>query len=142
MYENVKIVDGGGVSSAALGFLKGVLIAALITLVIFSLAALILSYTPLPESAIPYITFGTQIIGSLISGFIPAKRAGTKGLLTGGLSALIYMLIIWLVSSLASDGFYMGSHILTMFLVSLASGALGGIMGVNFKSSNNNKKKR
>lgn len=142
MYENVKTVDGGGLSHTATGFLKGVLVAALFTLIFFVIAALFLSYTPLSENTIPYIAFFTQIVGSLISGFIPAKRAGTKGLLTGGLSALIYMLLIWLVSSLVADGFYMGKHILTMFLLSLISGAVGGIMGVNFKSSNSNKKKR
>ena len=142
MYENVKTVDGGGLSHTATGFLKGVLVAALFTLIFFVIAALFLSYTPLSENTIPYIAFFTQIVGSLISGFIPAKRAGTKGLLTGGFSALIYMLLIWLVSSLVADGFYMGKHILTMFLLSLISGAVGGIMGVNFKSSNSNKKKR
>lgn len=142
MYENVKTVNDGSFSYTALGFLKGVLFAALFTLAVFLLSAVFLSYTPMPESAIPYISFVTQVIGAAISGFIPAKRAGVKGLVTGGVSALLYMLILWLISSLAADGFFMGKHVLTMFLLSLASGALGGILGVNFKDTNSNKKKR
>lgn len=142
MYENVKTVSGGSISSTVSAFLKGVLIATLVTLVIFAIFSLVLSYTPLPESAIPYIVFITQGIGSAIAGFIPAKKAGVKGLITGGLSAFLYMLILWLVSSLLSDGFYVNSHVLTMFLLSLIFGALGGITGVNFKDSNTNKKKR
>lgn len=142
MYENVKTVDGGGFSSAALGFLKGACIAAILTLAVFLAAALILSYTPLPESAIPYIAYIVQIIGAAVSGFIPAKRAGTRGILTGALSGVLYILIIWLVASLSSDGFLLNKHIFTMLAISLVSGALGGILGVNLKSSTNNKKKR
>ena len=142
MYENVKTVGDGGISSTVSAFLKGVMIASLITFVIFALFSLALSYTPLPESAIPYIVFITQGIGSILAGFIPAKKAGVKGLVTGSISALLYMLILWLVSSLSSDGFYVNSHVLTMFIVSLIFGALGGITGVNFKDSNTNKKKR
>ncbi len=142
MYENVKTVSEGSVSSTAGAFLKGILVASILTFVIFALFSVVLSYTPLPESAIPYIVFITQGIGSLIAGFIPAKKAGVKGLVTGSVSALLYMLILWLISSLLSDGFYVNSHVLTMFIVSLVFGALGGITGVNFKDSNTNKKKR
>lgn len=141
MYENIKTVEAGGVS-VALGFFKGAGIALIFTIIAFAVFALILSYTPLPQGAIPYIAFATQVIGAVISGFVPAKRLGTKGLITGSISALLYMLIIWLVASLVSDGFYMGKHILTMFALSLISGACGGIFGVNFKTSDNNKKKR
>lgn len=142
MYENVKTVSEGTASSTAYAFLKGVMIASVLTFVIFALFSVVLSYTPLPESAIPYIVFATQIIGAFVAGFIPAKRAGVKGLITGSVSALLYMLILWLISSLLSDGFYVNSHVLTMFLVSLIFGALGGITGVNFKDSATNKKKR
>lgn len=142
MYENVKTVNEGSLSFTALGFLKGALIAALFTLAVFALSAVILSYTPLSEGAIPYISFAAQIIGSAIAGFIPAKRAGVKGLITGGVSALLYMLILWLISSLVADGFFVSKHVITMFLLSLVFGALGGITGVNFKDTNNNKKKR
>ena len=142
MYENVKTVSEGGASSTVSAFLKGILIASVLTFVIFALFSVILSYTPLSEGAIPYIVFITQGIGAFIAGFIPAKRAGVKGLVTGSLSALLYMLILWLISSLLADGFYVNSHVLTMLLVSLVLGALGGITGVNFKDSNTNKKKR
>ena len=142
MYENVKTVSESSTSSTMSAFLKGILIASILTFVIFALFSVILSYTPLSESAIPYIVFITQGIGSAIAGFIPAKKAGVKGLITGSISAFLYMLILWLISSLLSDGFYVNSHVLTMFLVSLILGALGGITGVNFKDSATNKKKR
>ena len=142
MYENVKSIESGGFSAAALGFLKGVGIAALFTIVVFLISALILSYTSLPEEAIPVISFGVQVIGCLIAGFIPAKRARTRGIFTGSMSGLLYILIIWVFASLAADGFYLGKHILTMLVLSVIAGGLGGIFGVNLKDSNNNKKRR
>ena len=78
MYENVKTVSGGGISSTVSAFFKGVMLASILTFVIFALFSVVLSYTPLPESAIPYIVFVTQGICSLIAGFIPAKKAGVK----------------------------------------------------------------
>ena len=142
MYDNVKSVESGGIGSFALSFLKSMAISVVLTLGVFLIFAFILSYTPLGEEAIVYIAYITEIIAALVAGFIPAKRAGTKGLLTGAISGFLYILIIWIVASLASDGFFMDSHILTMAGLSVASGAIGGILGVNTKSSVSNKKKR
>ena len=142
MYENVKTVDDVGTFPVALGFLKGSLIALVFTVLVFLIFAVVLSYTPIPEDVIPYVVFITQVIGGIISGFIPAKRAKTRGIITGGIAASLYMLFIWLISSLASGGFYFGKHILSMLLVTVFSGAVGGISGVNLKDSQTNKKKR
>ena len=142
MYDNVKTVQSGGFTSFILGFLKGAAIAVVLTLVVFLVFAFILSYTPLSESAIVYIAYITEIIGALVAGFIPAKRAGTKGMLTGALSGFLYILIIWIIASLAADGFFIGRHILTMVVISVVAGAIGGISGVNTGTSVNNKKKR
>lgn len=142
MYENIKTVESGGFSSTATGFLKGVFIAAIFTLSVLLIAALVLSYTPLPASSIPYISYFVQAVGAVISGYIPAKRAGTRGILTGGVAGGLYILIIWLIASLVADGLVFGSHILKMIAISVIAGAIGGILGVNLKSSNNNKKKR
>lgn len=141
MYENIKSIESGGFSSATVGFFKGVGIATLFTILVFLASALLLSYTPLPEGAIPYISFATQIIASFIAGLLPTKRARSRGMLTGSLSGFLYILIIWLIASLASDGFYVGKHILTMLFISLIAGGIGGITGVNLKSTNNNKKR-
>ncbi len=142
MYDNVKTVDSGGFVSTALGFLKGAAIAVVLTLTVFLVFAFILSYTPLSEGAIVYIAYITELIGAAVAGFVPARRAGTKGLLTGAVSGFLYILIIWVIASLAADGFFIGRHILTMLAMSVAAGAVGGIFGVNTKASVNNKKKR
>ena len=142
MYENVKTVESGGFLSYVTGFLKGAVIGVLITFAVFLIFAFLLSYTPLPEESIRYIAYATEVVGAFASGLIPARKSGKRGILTGLLSGTLYMLIIWLFSSLAADGFYFDTHILTMLLLSAISGAVGGVVGVNTKSAETNKKKR
>ena len=142
MYDNVKTVQSGGFTSYVLGFFKGAAIGVALTLAVFLVFAFVLSYTPLDEGAIVYIAYVTEILGAAVAGFIPAKRAGTKGLITGALCGFLYILIIWIIASLAADGFFFTRHIFTMLGMSVAAGAAGGIFGVNTKSSVSNKKKR
>ena len=140
MYENVKSVDSGGMMSVATGFLKGAGISVVFTLIVFLVAALLLSYTPLAEESIPYIAFITEGIGAAISGFVPAKKTGRNGVVTGVLCGILYILIIWICASVTSDGLFFAPHIFIMVAISVIMGAIGGILGVNLKS--NNKKKR
>lgn len=142
MYENIKAVESDGISSFITGFLKGAVIAVGVTVAVFAVFAFVLSFTPLSEDAIRYIAYITEALGAFLSGIVPAKKIRRKGILTGGLCGVLYMVIIWTVSSLISDGFYFNLHVLIMLLTSLASGALGGIVGVNLKSSDNNRKKK
>ncbi|MBO5733453.1 MAG: TIGR04086 family membrane protein [Clostridia bacterium] len=142
MYENIKTVDSGGFTSCAFGFLKGMVIAVLLTVGVFAIFALLLSYTTIGENTIPYIAYCTEFAGAVVCGFISAKRAGTRGIITGAIAGFLYILIMWIVASLASDGFFVSPHILTMLALAVIAGAIGGILGVNLKSSANNKKKR
>ena len=140
MYENVKSVDSGGVTSVATGFLKGAGISVVFTLIVFLVAALLLSYTPLAEESIPYIAFITEGIGAAISGFVPAKKTGRNGAVSGAVCGFLYILIIWICASVTSDGVMFSPHIFIMAAISVVLGCTGGILGVNLKS--NNKKKR
>ena len=140
MYENVKKVEQEGAIGRGIGFLKGALVAAIFTAVVFFVFALLLSYTPMGEEAIPYIALITEGAGAGIAGFFAAKRAGRSGALTGVLCALFYVLIIWLIASVTVDAMFFAPHIFILAGISVLTGAAGGILGVNLKS--NNKKKR
>ncbi len=141
MYENIKTVDGGGVFSFVTGFLKGVLYACLFTVVIFLIAAVLLSYTSLPEEAVPVISTAVKIIGAFISGFVPAKRSGNRGILTGAASGFLYILFIWLIAALTSEGLHFGVNLLTMAAICTITGAVGGIFGVNLRPKETQKKR-
>ncbi len=140
MYENIKTVESGGISGVATGFLKGAAIATIFTLAVFVVFALLLSYTPLAEETIPFIALITEGLGAAISGFVPAKKTGRNGVVTGAVCGILYILIIWICASVTSDGLFLDPHIFIMAGISVLMGAIGGILGVNLKRDN--KKKR
>lgn len=140
MYENIKTVESGGISSVATGFLKGAAIATIFTLAVFVVFALLLSYTPLAEETIPFIALITEGLGAAISGFVPARKTGRNGALSGAVCGILYILIIWICASVTSDGLFLDPHIFIMAGISVMMGAIGGILGVNLKKDN--KKKR
>lgn len=141
--ENVKTTDTvGGLRAAAGGFARGVITAAVFTPVVFALFACILAYTAVSESAIPVIATFTEAAGALIAGFCTAKRLGSRGFLFGLIAGIGYIFMIWLIASLAGEGFYVGKHVLSMLGFSALGGAAGGVLGVNLKGGRNNKRKR
>lgn len=141
MYENVKTVDDGGVLSFFTGFIRGLLFALLFTVVVFLVSAILLSYTSLPEDAIPVISTATKLIGALVAGFVPAKRSGNRGIITGAVSGLLYILIIVITAALTTQEQFFGMNVLTTALLCVLSGALGGIFGVNLRPKQTQKKR-
>ncbi len=142
MYENIKTVESGGLPLFFTGFLKGAVVALAVTTIVFFVFALLLSYTPLGEDSIRYIVYITEAVGAFLAGITPARKLRRKGILTGSLCGIMYIAIIWVISSLIADGFYFNLHVAIMLITSLLAGALGGIVGVNAKSSDNNRKKK
>lgn len=141
--ENIKMTESaGGFLPAGKGFVRGVLIAAIVTILAFAVFACLLAYTGLPESAIPVIALVTEGAGAFISGFCAAKSAKSRGFMMGLIAGALYMGLIWLISVLSGSGFHPGSHLLTMSGVSLGFGGLGGIFGVNMTPKVTNKRKR
>ncbi len=140
--ENMKLTEtAGGFKSAAIGFFRGVLIAAVFTLLSFTLFSALLSFTGLSENTVPVIAIGTEGLGASISGFFTARGAKSRGAFSGLISGLLYILFIWVIAILAGNGVVTGRHYLTMLILSALFGAIGGIAGVNVKKSNTNRRK-
>lgn len=141
MYENIKTVDNGGVLSFFTGFIRGLVVAVLVTVVVFFISAVLLSYTPLPEESIPVISSAVKFIGAFLAGFLPARRAGTRGIITGAVSGLLYILIIFITASVTSNEAVFGVKFITTALLCILSGAVGGISGVNLRPRQTQKKR-
>ena len=128
-YKQVK--ETGSFQSAWRGFLKAMLIALGFTLLVFFLCALLLTYTHLPERAIPFIVTVTAVISVVIAGAVAAGTAGRRGYLNGAFMGAAYAFLLYLVSLLVSGDFYFGTYILILLAIGLFGGAFGGILGIN-----------
>ena len=55
------------------------------------------------------------------------------GLINGALVGLIYILTIYLISSITGSGFNLQIQTIIMMVASIVAGMIGGIIGVNLK---------
>ncbi|UFJ39014.1 TIGR04086 family membrane protein [Brevibacillus humidisoli] len=100
-----------------------VLVGALIT-------ALLLAFTDLHESSLPYFTYAINTLGLLIGGIVTGRRCGNRGWYYGGLTGLFYFILVLLIGFL---GFDVPMQLVTLLYLAGAFilGALGGVIGVN-----------
>lgn len=113
------------------GFLKATLVAIGFTAGIFVMSALLLTYTGLPESTIPFIVTVTAVLSVIIAGIKVSKTAKSKGYLNGAAMGIFYVLLLYVMSLIISGKFYFNTYILILLAIGLFGGAVGGILGIN-----------
>lgn len=128
--ENVKESE---FSKNIIRIIKGSVTAIILTLILLLIFAIILTYTPLQENAINPVIIVISGISILIGSSISTIKINKNGLINGSLVGLIYILSIYLISSIAGAGFNLNSYSAIMIIVSIIMGMIGGIIGVNLK---------
>ena len=118
-------------SSNILKVIKGSVISIFISVILLFIASLILTYTNIGENAIPTMIIIISAISILIGSLVSAMHIKQKGILNGSLVGAIYIIIIYLFSSIAITGFNMNIKSLIMLAASIIAGTIGGIVGVN-----------
>ena len=113
--------------------IKGVLISILTTVALLIIFAGILTFTNVPESSITPVIILVTAISILIGSSITNHKIRKKGLLNGAAIGGIYMIIIYLISSILNGYFMLNSLSVIMIVLGIIAGILGGIMGVNIK---------
>ena len=109
--------------------IKSTLVAFAISAVLIIVLSLILYFTDIPESTLPWISAGIIFLSVACGGLCVGRLSGTKGLLHGLTVGICFFLIIWLISFILPSQILLLSS-LHKLLLSLTSGALGGILGV------------
>ena len=111
--------------------LKNVFIAYFITLLLFLVYSLLLEFTPIPESSIPLFGFISCMLSVFIGSSLAVIKIRENGLINGGLVGLIYILVLYFLSSIGSTGFGLNGYAFSMIIFNIIIGMIGGIIGVN-----------
>lgn len=119
------------VNQNLLRVIKGSLLAIIISLIALLAYAAILTYTNVSESTITPVIIVIAGISILIGSYISNLKIKKQGMLNGALVGLIYMLSIYIISSIALTGFTFNISSIIMILVGMIMGIIGGIIGVN-----------
>jgi putative membrane protein (TIGR04086 family) len=113
---------------------KGIMVSFLFTIPIFALFAVILTYTSFPQKLINPVVIVTTIVSIFAAGFIATGRLKQKGWLNGGLTGFVYMLVLYFLSSIMFNDFSIDRYVITMAVIGILTGAIGGILGCGTRS--------
>lgn len=111
--------------------LKGIIISIILTLILLFIFATILTYTNISENTIPAVIIIITATSLLIGCSIASRRK--NGLINGGMIGAIYLIIIYIISSISEGNFGMNFKSIIMIISGILFGILGGIVGVNAK---------
>lgn len=128
-YKQVKEADG--VKKLLPEFLKALLLAFGLTLLIFFVSSLLLTFTGLAEESIPFIVIITAVLSTALAGAFYARATRQRGYLNGALIGLVYVLVLYVISLLAAGNFLFTPYIFILLAIGVLSGAFGGILGIN-----------
>ncbi len=112
---------------------KGVGIALLTTIILLLIYSLVLTYTNVSENTITPVIIVITATCILLGSSIGNMKIRKNGLLNGGAIGGIYILILYLISSIWNWKFALNIQSLIMILAGIIFGVIGGIIGVNRK---------
>ena len=123
-----------GSKKLGVAVLYGVTTIFVIALFTSLLLSLILRFTNVQESSLTWIILGISFIALFIGGFVSGGKGKEKGWLIGGMTGLVYTLIIFLFQYLGFDSSFTMEETL-YHLGFLGAASIGGIFGVNVMSN-------
>jgi len=105
----------------------------LLSLILFLLSGLLITYTMVGEGLISIVASGILILSVTYAAIYTAAKIGTRGWLHGALVGLVYILIMLLFSKLFLSEFSMDKYVSYKVLISVVTGIVGGMIGINIK---------
>ena len=110
---------------------SGAVTAYAITLLVFIVYALLLTYTGISEKNNTAVVLVTMAMSLVAGGVKSALSARQKGLIWGVATGVLYVAVMIAAGLFLIPGYTLGSKTLVCLLLGIGSGGLGGVMGVN-----------
>lgn len=111
--------------------IKGSVGGIILTLILLLIFAAVLTYTNVEESTIKPVIIVITVISILVGSSISTLKIKKNGMINGAIVGLIYILTIYLISSITGSGFALNIYSIIMIIAAIISGVIGGIIGVN-----------
>ena len=129
MNNIVKVNKKSKVIQIMVGFLIS-LILSVVTLYIY---AVMLVNTGVQENTIKPVVITISSVSLLIGSSISSLKTKSKGIINGICVSLMYLMSMYVLSSIILCGFSLNLISLIMIICGIILGAIGGVIGVNIK---------
>lgn len=111
----------------------GVIVAFVTSLMCTLVMAGIYTWSNFSETTLPYAAYTINAISALLGAIIAARNAATKGWYFGGITALLFSVMLAIVGSLVDMSAAFQMQTLVRIALLALIGAFGGMIGVNLK---------
>ena len=127
--ENLQINENKTIKN----IMKGTWIALITTVLLLLIFSIILTYTNIDEKVINPVIMIVTAISILLGSSLGNIKIKKNGLINGGIIGAIYIITIYLISSILNWKFSLNIQSIFMIIIAIVFGILGGILGVNRK---------
>ena len=127
--ENLQINENKTIKN----IMKGTGIALITTVLLLLIFSIILTYTNIDEKVINPVIMIVTAISILLGSSLGNIKIKKNGLINGGSIGAIYIVTIYLISSILNWKFSLNIQSIFMIIIAIVFGILGGILGVNRK---------
>ena len=130
---STKKIEDISKDKSSIKIIKGTAISIILSLILLTIYAALLSYTSISENTMVPVIITITGISILIGSSISSMHIKKQGMLNGALVGIIYMLTIYILSSIFLSSFELTTNSIIMIAVGIGTGMIGGVIGVNMK---------
>jgi len=109
--------------------IKGLALALFLSLAIIIVLTAVMYWTDVSEKLVPYVIVAGSLTSLMAGSFFVGRKTTEKGWLKGGLTGLLYVVILLIFASFTGDAAW--HNCFTKMFLGFSLGALGGIIGIN-----------
>lgn len=131
--KNISKETSNAESSNLTRILRGSILSIVLTIAGLLIYSIILVNTEISENTINYVVIGITSISILIGSILSISKIEKKGILNGAIVGGIYVVVIYLLSSIINSNFNINLSAIILMTASIIAGMIGGIIGVNMK---------
>lgn len=129
--ETTVANESGKIHRIAMPVIAGMLVGIAVSLLVLFVFSIVMTMKDVPQGAVSTLAAVSVALGCLAAGIIAAKLHMRNGLATGAVTGFLLYLVLMIVGLIA-QGASPAATVLIKFAVSIVSGGIGGIIGVNF----------
>ena len=129
--ENILQGNNDNLKANIIRIIKGSLLSIIVSVIFLIVFAMLLTYTSLSENTITPIVLAIVGLSILLGSYLSTKKINKKGILNGAMVGIIYMLILYIISSVIFMDFSINASSIIMIVCGIIAGIIGGIVGVN-----------
>lgn len=127
------IMERSRISSSVKKYIISFIAAFLLTAFLLAVLSVVFAFFPPHVRLLRFVESSSGYFSAFLSALFCARLCAKRGLLTGMACADTYMLLLIAAGFILFKNTFSPQHIIRIFAFSSVSGALGGIIGINFK---------